>query len=132
MWSLSPTGNIIFHIHRVFSSLQLSQNSWFEKDDIRDVTKALALINQYVSQFEIGQVFQTEEEFSHYFMCPSLPGLVVSYVVEDPITASITDLFGLIIQNFYIDNVRFAQVIAITPTKTVHHRPTTVCQKRTR
>ena len=30
-----------------------------------DVPKAFTLTNQYTSQFEIGQVFQSEEEFSH-------------------------------------------------------------------
>ena len=32
-----------------------------------DVPKAFTLTNQYTSQFEIGQVFQSEEEFSHWF-----------------------------------------------------------------
>ena len=60
-----------------------------------DISKALALTNQYVSKLEIEQVFKTEEEFSDYFL-----GLVSSYVVEDPVTTSITDLFGFRV-NFY-------------------------------
>jgi len=33
-----------------------------------DISKAFTLTNKYVLQFKIGQVFQTEEEFSHYFL----------------------------------------------------------------
>ena len=58
-----------------------------------DVPKAMALTNQYTLQFEIGQVFQSEEEFSHWFLCP-LRDDVVSYVVEDPISGNITDMFS--------------------------------------
>ena len=59
-----------------------------------DVPKALALTNQYTSQFKIGQVFQSEEEFSHWFLCPSIPDYVTAYVVEDPVSGDITDMFS--------------------------------------
>ena len=38
-----------------------------------DVPSALALINKWSSQFEIRQVFDSEEEFSHKFLCSFLP-----------------------------------------------------------
>ena len=44
-----------------------------------DVPKALALTNQYTSQFKIGQVFQSEEEFLHWFLSP-LRSYIVTYV----------------------------------------------------
>jgi len=56
-----------------------------------DVPKALALTNQYTSQFDIGQVFISEKEFSHWFLNP----LVTTYVVEESDTGNITDMFSL-------------------------------------
>jgi len=82
----------------------------------KDVTKAFTLTNQYVSQFEIRQVFQTEEEFSHYFLCPSMPGYISAYVVEDPVTTNITDIIGFKIASDR--EKRVAIVIAIISTKT--------------
>ena len=58
-----------------------------------DVPKALALTNQYTSQFEIGQVFQSEEEFSHWFLSP-LRDDMTTYVVEEPNSGNITDMFS--------------------------------------
>ena len=60
----------------------------------KDIPSALALTNKYTSQFEIGQVFQSEEEFSHYFMCPMIENYMHTYVVEDPVTGDITDVAG--------------------------------------
>ena len=59
-----------------------------------DVTSALPLTNKYSSQFEIGQVFQSEEEFTYYFMCPVIKDYMQAYVVEDPVTGDITDVAG--------------------------------------
>ena len=59
-----------------------------------DVPKAFALTNQYTSQFEIGQVFQSKEEFSHWFLSP-LQDYVTTYVVEEPNSGNITDMFSL-------------------------------------
>jgi len=42
-----------------------------------DVPNALALINKWSSQFEIKQVFNSKEEFAHYFLCPTVPKLCV-------------------------------------------------------
>ena len=60
----------------------------------KDIPSALALTNKYTSQFEIGQVFQSEEEFSHYFMCPVIGNYRHTYVVEDPVTGDVTDVAG--------------------------------------
>ena len=60
----------------------------------KDIPSALALTNKYTSQFEIRQVFQNEEEFSHYFMCPVIENYMHTYVVEDPVTGDITDMAG--------------------------------------
>ena len=60
-----------------------------------DVPKALALTNLYTSQFEIGQVFQSEEEFSHWFLSPLVDN-ITTYVVEDPNSGNITDMFSFI------------------------------------
>ena len=59
-----------------------------------DIPRALAFTNQYTSQYKIGQVFQSEEEFSHWFLCPSIPDHVTTYVVEDPVSGNITDMFS--------------------------------------
>ena len=82
----------------------------------RDISKALTFTNQYVLEFEIGQVFQTEEEFSHYFLCPSMPGYISAYVVEDPVTENITDIIGFKIASD--KEKRVAIVIAIISTDT--------------
>ena len=58
-----------------------------------DIPKAFSLTNQYASQFEIGQVFQSEEEFSHWFLSPLLDNFT-TYVVEEPNSGNITDLFS--------------------------------------
>ena len=60
-----------------------------------DVPKAFTLTNQYTSQFEIGQVFQSEEEFSHWFLSPLRDDLT-TYVVEEPNSGNITDMFSFI------------------------------------
>ena len=59
-----------------------------------DVSSALALTNNYASQFEVAQVFQNEEEFLHYCLCDSLPGFINTFVVEDPDTGKLTDLIS--------------------------------------
>ena len=76
-----------------------------------DVPKALALTNRYTSQFEIGQVFQSEEEFSHWFLSP-LRDNMTTYVVEEPNSGNITDMFSI----QYLDN-NIASVAALVITK---------------
>ena len=56
-----------------------------------DVPSALAFINKWSSQFEIREVFNSEEEFVHYYLCPTIPNYVYTYVVENEAN-NITDL----------------------------------------
>ena len=56
-----------------------------------DVPSALALINKWSSQFEIRQVFNSEVEFAYEFLCPILPNVLFTYVVENEAN-NITDL----------------------------------------
>jgi len=86
-----------------------------------DIPRVLALTNQYVSQFEIAQTFQTENELLHYFLLSSIPDYMVTYVIEDPENDDITDLFGFRLHTFndiYIKMVKSATVSAIVNTKT--------------
>ena len=75
-----------------------------------DVPKALALTNQYTSQFEIGQVFQSEEEFSHWFLSP-LRENVTTYVVEEPNSGNITDMFSI---QYISNNLAITAALVIT------------------
>ena len=63
-----------------------------------DVPSALALINKWSSQFEIRQVFNSEEEFVHYYLCPTIPNYVYTYVVENDVN-NITDLVSFRLLN---------------------------------
>ena len=83
----------------------------------KDIPKALALTNQYSLQFEISQIFQSEEEFSHWFLCPSIPDYVTTYVVEDPVTGDITDMFSFRAVGSTSQKVLWAQVTAVIVTK---------------
>ena len=60
-----------------------------------DVPSALALINKWSSQFEIRQVFKSEEEFAHYFLDLHPPASehvqVFTYVVQNKAN-NITDI----------------------------------------
>ena len=79
-----------------------------------DVTKAFTLTNQYSSQFEIGQVFQSEEEFSHWFLNPLRDDLT-TYVVEEPNSGNITDMFSFVAFDF--KSIKAANVTALVITK---------------
>ena len=79
-----------------------------------DVPKAFTLTNQYTSQFEIGQVFQSEEEFSHWFLSPLRDNLT-TYVVEEPNSGNITDMFSFVAFDFRSSKV--ANVTALVITK---------------
>ena len=81
----------------------------------KHISKAFALTNQYTSRFTVRQVFETEKEFSHYFLCPEMPGFVISYVVIDSTDGNVTDMFSLRIDALGI--VKTAMVIAIVNTK---------------
>ena len=84
----------------------------------KDIPSALTLTNKYASQFEIGQVFQTEEEFSHYFFRLSVSNYIITYVVEDSITGNITDMFSFKLINSKDKRTTIASVTAIVVTKT--------------
>ena len=56
-----------------------------------DVPSALTLINKWSSQFEIRQVFDSEEEVLHYLLCPIVPNYAFTYIVENKAN-NITDL----------------------------------------
>ena len=78
-----------------------------------DVPSALALINKWSSQFEIRQVLNSEEEFVHYYLCPTMPNYVYTYVVENDVN-NITDLvsFRLVskaLMLFFINTVASTQ-----------------------
>ena len=82
-----------------------------------DVPRALALVNKYSSQFEIRQVCTSEEEFSHYFLCPAVPNHVFTYVVENE-SNNITDLVRLVLATNGIAVADVKSVIStVTPVK---------------
>ena len=78
-----------------------------------DVPSALALVNKYSSQFEIRQVFTSEEEFSHHFLCPAVPNYAFAYVVESE-TNGISDLvaYHLCSEEDYL----YASIVAVVST----------------
>ena len=94
------------------------QTAGLRKMTLKDVPNALALTNKYTSQFEIGQVFQSEEDFIHWFLPPSKDVNVVTYVVEDSITGNITDMFSFTIPVANKTPPLTGKVVAIVNTKT--------------
>ena len=79
----------------------------------RDIPKAFTLTNQYTSQFEIAQVFKSEEEFSHWFLSPLVDNMA-TYVVEEPNNGNITDMFSF--RTCKLKSEKIAQVIALVIT----------------
>ena len=59
-----------------------------------DVPSALALINKWSSQFEIRQVFNSEEELHYQLLCPVVPSLMFTYLVPNEID-DISDLVAI-------------------------------------
>ena len=80
-----------------------------------DVPSALALINKWSSQFEIRQVFNSEEEFAHNFL---LQKDVCTYVVEDK-SNNITDLVSYILP-YHVDQPH-AVIHAVVSTQWYPH-----------
>ena len=62
---------------------------------LEDVPSALALINKWSSQFEIRQVFNSEEEIFHQFLFHKF---LFTYVVEDKLK-NVTDLISYVLYN---------------------------------
>ena len=81
-----------------------------------DIPKALALINKYTSQFEIGQVFKSEEEFAHWFSSPLLKNLV-TYAIEESNGGNITDMFSFTVTASPRSSCISAMVTALIITK---------------
>jgi len=79
-----------------------------------DVPSVLALFNKWSSQFEIRQVFNSEKEFAHTFLCPILPSYVHSYVVKNKIS-NITDLVSFKLLNKKFMEFAF-EIVASTQT----------------
>ena len=93
---LKPTS--IMHVWKYFYNLPTNsqlpsspRTPGWRKMTSEDVPSALALINKWSSQFEIRQVFNSEEEFVYEFLCPTAPNKVFTYVVENEAN-NITDL----------------------------------------
>ena len=82
-----------------------------------DVCSALALVNKYASQFEIRQVFTSEEEFSHHFLCPTVPNYMFTYVVQNE-TKNITDLVSYsIVETNIKENCAVIQAVVSTQSR---------------
>ena len=85
-----------------------------------DIPRAFALVNQYTSKFEIGQVFKSEKEFAHWFLSPLQKNLV-TYVVEESDGGNITDMFSFAVivspKSYYISAVVTALIITKSPAK---------------
>ena len=78
-----------------------------------DVPSALALINKWSSQFEIRQVFDSEEELAHYLLCPTVPNYVFTYVVQNE-TKNISDL----VRYLLFTDQSFANITTVVSTHT--------------
>ena len=83
----------------------------------KDIPSALALTNKYSSRFEIGQIFQSEEEFSYYFMSPVIKNYMQAYVVEDPVTGDITDVAGFKLERGMDGHNLFAYITILVAMK---------------
>ena len=88
------------------TSIQLPRTPGWRRMTSEDVPSALALINKWSSQFEISQMFNSDEEISDKFV---LQKCVYTYVVEDK-PNNITDLvsyslFGMTHSTVRIDIV---------------------------
>ena len=85
----------------------------------KDITRALNLANKHTSQFEIRQVFTSKGEFSHHFLCPTIPDYISTYVVEDQRSGEITDMIGFRVEILKEKkSLTCAYITAIISTKT--------------
>ena len=86
-----------------------------------DVPSALALINKWSSQFEIRQIFRSEEECSYYFLnlFPTANVRVFTYVVQNK-AKNITDLVRYLIHTDSQGSIYATYTVVIatqSPTK---------------
>ena len=104
-----------------FSCMSLPWNNiitpGWRKMTKKDIPYTLALTNNYTSQFEIRQVFKSNSEFSHYFLCPNISNYISTYVVEDQRSGEITDMIGFRVE-IVGSTGTCAYVTAIISTKT--------------
>ena len=97
-----------FYNHPTSSQLPTSPRTpGWRRMTSEDVPSALALINKWSSQFEFRQVFNSEEEFVHYYLCPTIPNYVYTYIVEKEAN-NITDLVSFRFVNEYMAHRAFA------------------------
>lgn len=82
------TLSMTIKLYKVPASTQVPGMRPLEK---RDVPAATKLLCEYLSQFKLYQLY-TEAEFEHWFM--TRPGVVYTYVVENPDTKQITDMIS--------------------------------------
>ena len=100
----------------------MPQTAGLRRMTSKDISSLIVLFNNYTLQFEIGQTIQSEEECSLLFL-PKQNELddalisVITYVVEDPISGDITDMFSFRCSTDTVSNT-FAVVTAIVQTKT--------------
>ena len=73
------------------------QTAGLRKMTSKDIPNLLALFNKYTSRFEISSAIQTEDECSlHFLPLQANYVTIITYVVDDPISGEITDMFNLI------------------------------------
>ena len=109
--------------------MSVMTSGWREMK-FEDVPAALKLTNQYTSRFEVRQEFQSEEEFSHYFLWSTVQGFIFTYVVEDLSNSKITDMISFRI--YHYNNMNIGEMVAIVAGKTPPHQlliDTLVCAK---
>ena len=78
-----------------------------------DIPSALALVNKWSSQFEIRQVFNSEEEFAYVFL---LQKSVFTYIVEDK-SNIITDLVSYSLFNQFDVHQPYAYITTVVSTE---------------
>jgi len=113
VFMLTNWNNYLFEAPKYLQSSTSRIPGW-KKMTAKHISSALTLVNRYSSQFEIGQVFTSEKEFSHHFLCPAVTDLVSTYIVESK--ATVTDLvsFKLFHYGFLPSH---AQITTVVSTK---------------
>jgi len=97
---LTSWNNYLFETPKYLQSGSSRIAGW-KKMTAAHIRSSLTLVNEYSSQFEVGQIFVSEEEFSHHFLCPAVANLVSTYVVESK--GTVTDLVSF--KLFHYDSI---------------------------
>ena len=91
------------------------QTAGLRKMTSKDIPSLLAVFDKYTSRFEISSAIQSEEECSLFFLPLQTNGItIITYVVDDPISGEITDMFSF---KFFATS-NDARVAAILQTRT--------------